>query len=93
MSETSAESDEPASAAALDEAEQHARLANLKADTALKLQALNVAKAQIFLGLITVLVALGGLIIGAMTLYFDRHPPPEPHNTFIFLIPDHNIVL
>jgi hypothetical protein len=92
MVEILAEPESPTSAATFDEAEQHARLANLKADTAVKLQALNMAKAQIFLGLLTVLVALGGLVIGAMTLYFNRHPP-EPHNTFIFLTPDHNVVL
>jgi hypothetical protein len=93
MSEISAEPDSPVSPDALDRAEQYARLNNLKADTALKLQALNSAKAQIFLALITVLVAVGGLVIGAMTLYLDRHPPPEPHNTFIFLTPDHNTAL
>jgi len=93
MSEPSAEPNSPDYAAALDEAEQRARLDNLKADTALKLQAAGVAKAQIFLGLMTILVAIAGLVIGAMTLYFNRHPPPEPHNIFIFLTPDHNIAL
>jgi len=50
---------------ALDLIEQQGRIDNLAADTALQLQTLAIAKAQVFIALLTFLVALGG----AMTLY------------------------
>ncbi len=93
MSEKSTDRDVQSPGPALDVIEQQERIGNLEADTALKLQTMTIAKAQVFIALLTVLVALGGVIVGAMTLYFDRHAPPAPHNTFIFLSPDHNTVL
>jgi hypothetical protein len=84
-----AEADPPTQGppSALDIIEQQERINNLEIDTALKLQTIKIAKAQLFIALATVLVALGGVVIGGLTLYLDHREASEPHNTFIFSTP------
>jgi hypothetical protein len=61
--------------------------------TALKLEMIRIAKFQLFIAIVAVVVSIGGAIIGALTLYFDHRAPPAARSIIIFLSPGRASVL
>jgi hypothetical protein len=83
----------PTDPTALDLIEQQERINNFNADTAAKLQGMRIARAQLFIAFATVIVAFGGVVLGALTLYYDHRATPKPEPSYIFLNPSCDKVL
>jgi hypothetical protein len=74
----------PAATTAQDLIEQSARIENLEADTALKIQQIKYGRANLSVAIFGVVVA-GVSIMASAVQFFYSQAHPEPKETYIFL--------
>lgn len=73
--------------------EQQERIRNLIADTALKVETIRLGRLQLRVATFTVIVSVTSAIIGLIAVYETHRATSQPHNTYIFLTPNHQIML
>jgi len=73
--------------------EQQERIRNLIADTALKVETIRLGRLQLRVATFTVIVSVTSAIIGLVAVYENHRATSQPHNTYIFLTPNHQIIL
>lgn len=76
-----------------DREEQKERIRNLIADTALKVETIRLGRLQLRIAAFAVIVSITSALIGLVTIYETQRFNTLPHNTYIFLTPDHQITL
>jgi hypothetical protein len=73
--------------------EQRERIRNLIADTALKVETIKLGRLQLRVAAFAVIVSVTSALIGLVTIYETHRSNTLPHNAYIFLTPDSQIML